>query len=454
MHKRSPSDLPGLLAQQLPSEASGDVLIGFSGGLDSTVLLHALAVGQPARVRAAHINHGLHPDAASWQKHCAQFAQALGVEFHARGVHVPLDSDSGIESAARQARYAAFGELMRPGETLLTAHHADDQMETVLLALLRGSGVDGLAAMPRCQSFGIGWHVRPLLDFTRQELRHWAVAHGLRWLDDPSNTQLRFDRNYLRSRVVPLLRERWPSAAHALSRTASHLGEASALLDELAERDLAAAALGPCLRTDVLRSLDGARRRNLVRYWLRSCGARVPSTRKLAALEHDMLMAEDDRTPCVQWDDVEVRRHRRLLYCMRKPLGDAVMNFEWHWQSPVALSAAPGVLRAEIAHGRGLDPASLPPRLWIRTRVGGERIHLPGQEHHRELKKLLQEANVLPWWRDRLPLLYADDTLIAVADLWIDRAFAATKDQPGVMVVWDGRPELTARGELAGRSRP
>jgi tRNA(Ile)-lysidine synthase len=447
MHKRSPNDLSQLLTQLLPSESSGEILVGFSGGLDSAVLLHALTYRRSESVRAVHINHGLHPDAARWEAHCAEFARTLRVPYQARTIHVPLDAQEGLESAARYARYAAFSELLRPGETLLTAHHADDQLETVLLALLRGSGVDGLAAMPRCQPFASGWHVRPLLDFTREELQRWASEHGLRWLEDPSNLNPRFDRNYLRSQVVPLLRERWPSAAHAVARTALHLGEASTLLDEVAARDLAAATLGSCLRTHALRSLDGPRRRNVLRYWLRSCGARAPSTRKLAALEHDMLAAEDDRSPCVAWDDVEVRRHRHLLYCVRRMGGDAAMDFEWEWQSPAPLNGVAGQLRAEIAHGRGVSRASLPPRLRVRTRTGGERIRLPGHEHHRELKKLLQEANVLPWWRDRLPLLYVDETLVAVADLWIDRAFAASRDEQGVQFIWDERPELMALTE-------
>jgi len=446
MHKRSPDDLPRIIEAHLPAGASGDLLVASSGGLDSTVLMHALAGRWPKQVRAVYINHGLHVDASAWGAHCATLARELGIAFQARIVSIPPNPEEGIESAARYARYEAFRELLQPGETLLTAHHADDQLETVLLALSRGSGVDGLAAMPRCQRFGVGWHLRPLLEFTRDELLHWARERGLRWLDDPSNDDTRFDRNFLRSNVVPALRARWPSVAQAAVRTASHLGEASELLDELAAHDFAVAALGPCLRMSALRALEGPRRRNLLRYWLRSCGARAPSTRKLAALEHDMLAADDDRLPCVEWDDIEVRRHRDLLYCCpRLPLTEA-MDFEWTWQSPARLASVPGTLRAEIAHGRGLKRASLPERLRVRTRAGGERLKLPGRSHHRELKKLLQEANVLPWWRDRLPLVYVGDTLIAVADLWVDADYAASSGDEGVRLVWDGRPQLEGIG--------
>ena len=445
MRKNAPGDLPRILDAQLPSGASGNVLVAFSGGLDSTVLLFALApLG--SRVRAVHINHGLHPDADQWAAHCERVANELGVEYRSRTVSVPSEPEEGIESAARHVRYEALRELLHSGETLLTAHHADDQLETVLLALARGSGVDGLAAMPGCQRFGAGWHLRPLLEFTRAELATWARALKLEWLDDPSNDSSRFDRNYLRHHVVPGLRQRWPSIAHAATRTSTHLGEASHLLEELAALDFAKARFGSCLRVSALRTLSGPRRRNLLRYWLRSCGARAPSTRKLAGLEHDMLNAQDDRVPYVEWDAVSVRRHRDLLYCsLDSP--QASLDFTWSWQTPRSLDAIPGVLRAEILHGRGVKRATLPEEVRVRTRSGGERLRLPGHDHHRELKKLLQEANVLPWWRDRLPLIYVGDTLIAVADLWISADFAARENDEGVSFVWEGRPQLTAASE-------
>jgi len=439
----SPDDLPQIIRELLPGDASGDLLIAFSGGLDSTVLLHALAHPPRGRVRAVHVNHGLHPEAGAWQRHCERVARALEVEFHARTVTVPADADQGVESAARGVRYDALRALLAPGETLLTAHHADDQLETVLLALMRGSGVDGLASMPRCRRFGEGWHARPLLEFTRDELVQWARAQGLAWLDDPSNDSARFDRNYLRHAVIPALRTRWPAAAHAASRSASHFATASALLDGVAAHDLASAAVGACLKVSALRLLDAARRRNLLRYWLKSCGARSPSTRKLAALEHDMLHADPDRLPCVHWDDVEVRRHRDLLYCMRS-LPHSPVELEWPWRSPLVLAGIPGVLHAQIAHGRGLRRAALPDRLHVRPRTGGERLRLPGHAHRRELKKLLQEANVLPWWRERLPLIYAGDTLIAVADLWIAAEYAAGADEEGVVLIWEERPRMEA----------
>jgi tRNA(Ile)-lysidine synthase len=438
------------IEQLLPSAATGELLVAFSGGLDSSVLLHALTArdgvivdeARRIRVRAAYINHQLHPDATTWQGHCAQVASELGVPFTTQSVTIPANPAEGIESAARAARYEALRSMLRPGEALVTAHHADDQLETVLLALMRGSGVDGLAAMPACRRFGTGWHLRPLLEYTRDTLAHWASERRLSWLDDPSNDSTRFDRNFLRTAIVPRLRERWPSAAQSVVRSAAHLGEAASLLDEVAARDFATATIGGCLKVGALRALEPPRRRNLLRYWIGACGARAPSTRKLAALEHDMLAADEDRSPCVDWDEVEVRRHRGLMYCVTRMPEEAPLDLEWVWNAPVQLGERSGLLRAEIAHGRGIARSKLPDRVRIATRQGGESLRLPGHAHRRSLKNLLQEANVLPWWRNRLPLVYVDGTLIAVADLWVNAEFAAEDREAGVRIVWERRPQI------------
>jgi tRNA(Ile)-lysidine synthase len=433
------------IEQQLPSAASGNLLVAFSGGLDSAVLLHALVAddrNRRERIRAVHINHQLHRDAAQWQDHCAAVARELAIPFLSERVTIPPNPSEGVESAARRVRYEALREVLQPGEVLVTAHHADDQLETVLLALMRGSGVDGLAAMPRCQRFGAGWHMRPLLEYTRATMSGWANERRLTWLDDPSNDNTRFDRNYLRSEVVPKLRARWPAVAQSTARTAAHLGEASHLLDEIAAHDFATAALGRCLKVSALKTLDPPRRRNLLRYWLHSCGARAPSTRKLAVLEHDMLIAEDDRSPCVDWDDIEVRRHRGLMYCLPRLPEESQTQRDWSWSSPVRLGDHLGLLRAEIAHGRGLARSKLPGRVQLGLRHGGESLRLPGHAHRRPLKKLLQEANVLPWWRDRLPLVFIGDALIAVADLWVNADYAAQIHEEGVSIVWEERPQI------------
>lgn len=447
----NPSECLSALERILPAAAGGRLLVAFSGGLDSTVLLRSLTSALRDRPRysilAIHIDHGLHPDSQQWQRHCADVARMLGVAYLHRSVLV--DSNvGGVESAAREARYEALRGLMSTGDSLLTAHHADDQLETVLLALMRGAGVTGLAGMPACQPFDPGWHLRPLLDFTRHQLQAWADAEGLQWLTDPSNVGLRFDRNYLRHEVIPRLTRRWPGAPRAAVRSAAHLADAGALLGALAAADVASASVGDCLSVQRLAALDPLRRRNALRLWLKVRGARMPSTRKLLALEHDMLAAQEDRSPCTGWDGFEVRRHRGLLYASAAvPRLDAASTvLRWQWREPLELPSGLGRLRTGPAGASGLSVAKLPPQIEVRFRSGGEQLKVAGDAHHRKLKKLLQSCDVLPWWRERIPLLYVEGELAAVGDLWIAAAFAAAAGEPALRIEWEGRPEIAAVG--------
>ena len=444
----------------LPPDAS--VCVAFSGGLDSTVLLHSFArlaaePGPPSgisqhlayRVRAVHVDHGLHADSALWSNHCEREARALQVEFTSIRVGVTGIAELGLEMAARDARYDALAKQLREGEYLLIGQHADDQLETVLLALMRGAGVLGLAAMPVCEPFAGGALLRPLWDFTRAELETWARAEGLRWLSDPSNADHTLDRNFIRHRVVPALKERWPAAARTALRSTQHLQEAWRTLEQLAVLDAETALSGECLGVDQLAALNPERRRNLLRYWIRRRGARAPSTRKLAAMEHDMLAAGEDRVPCVAWDGWELRRHRGWLYCERHlaPL-DTDQAIDWPRQGPLALPAGLGRLRMAAAESGRLDAAKLPPTLTLRFRTGGETLQPLGHGFHHKLKKLLQAADILPWWRERLPLVYAGKQLVAVGDLWIAAEFATAPGEPGLALVWDERPAILAHRHL------
>jgi tRNA(Ile)-lysidine synthase len=440
----APEVLIRSLTAALPPAWNGAVLVAFSGGLDSTVLLHALAHAQ-LPIRAVHVDHGLHAQSGAWVEHCQRVAESLGIELVTRRVTVDARAELGLEAAAREVRYDALRDLLQEGEALVTAHHADDQLETMLLAVMRGAGVRGLAAMPACRPFGRGWHARPLLEYTRAELEIWASAAGLECLEDPSNADNALDRNFLRHRIVTALRERWPSAAHSARRTAAHLGEASDVLDALGQADLATARVGECLDVGALSALDPTRRRNLLRCWLRGRGARAPSTRKLAAIDHDMLNAQEDRSPCIEWDGFEVRRHRGLLYaapCI-VPLDPAHHDLTWDGRAPLTLPAALGALRVEHTPGSGLDAAIMSRGLHVRFRAGGEEIRPTGDAHHRKLRKLLQSADILPWWRDRLPLMYVEERLACVGDLWIAQEFAASDARDGVAIVWEGKPTMT-----------
>jgi tRNA(Ile)-lysidine synthase len=444
----SPSALLACIESLVP-RTSAELCVAFSGGLDSTVLVHALAraiVERPNyRMRVAHVDHQLHPDSPKWREHCERVAQSLRIEFVPQVVSVDTGTDESPEAAAREARYTALRQILKPNEVLLTAHHADDQLETMLLALMRGAGLRGLSGVPSVQIFGGGWLARPMLEFARAELEEWARAERLQWLDDPSNTNTSFDRNFLRHRVLPVLSERWPAAAHSATRSTSHLREAGRLLDVLAAADLGALAVGSCLDMARLSGLAPARRRNVLRHWIRQHGVRVPSTRKLATIERDLLIAREDRLPCVEWDGVQVRRHRGLLYCMReRPPFTAADTLTWNVSQVLELPAQLGRLRVQRDAPAGLAAARLPDALQVQFRHGGEELQPAGDAHHRKLKKLLQDASVLPWWRDRVPLIYASEQLVAVGDLWIAQEFAARGGEDALRIVWEERPQLIA----------
>jgi tRNA(Ile)-lysidine synthase len=444
----SPSVLLACVESLVP-RTSAELCVAYSGGLDSTVLLHALAralVDRPNyRMRAAHVDHQLQRDSANWRQHCGSVALSLQIEFVPLVVKVAADSELSPEAAAREARYAALRQILKPNEVLLTAHHADDQLETMLMALMRGAGLRGLSGVPSVQIFGGGWLARPLLDFSRAELEEWARAEQLTWLQDPSNENTSFDRNFLRHRVLPALRERWPAAAHSATRSTAHLREAGRLLDVLAAADLESVAIGSCLSMTQLASLAPARRRNVLRHWIRQHGMRVPSTRKLATIERDLLIAREDRLPCVEWDDVEVRRHRGLLYCMRqRPALEPADPLPWNVSQVLELPAQLGRLRAQRDAAGGLATARARGELQVHFRRGGEELQPAGDPHHRKLKKLLQDAGVLPWWRDRVPLIYAGEQLVAVGDLWVAEEFAARDGEEALRIVWEERPQLIA----------
>lgn len=429
---------PDVLLARLRSfgvDEGARLCVAYSGGLDSTVLLHALAQARVFELRAAHVDHQLHPDSGDWRARCAASAAQLGVPFAAALIRV--DSlQEGLEAGARRARYEALRAMLQPGEILLTAHHADDQLETMLLALLRGAGVRGLSGVPADQPFGSGRLLRPLLDVTRMQLESWAREQGLDWIEDPSNANISLDRNFLRARVTPLLGERWPAAALTAARSAAHLQETDRVLRAAAEADLNAMRVGDCLDTSGLTALEPARRRNVLRHWLSQRGARMPSSRKLTSIEHDMLEAAADRIPSVEWDDVVLRRYRGLLHLERRPQRLEVERLTWTSTETLQLPGDLGSLSLVRDPVGGISRQRLGATLCVRFRVGGERIRLAHEAHRRSLKKMLQAAGVPPWRRSRLPLIYSEDRLAAVGDLWVAEEFAARDGEEAVRIEW------------------
>jgi tRNA(Ile)-lysidine synthase len=443
------------LLHELPRPATG-LCVAYSAGLDSTVLLTALArCSAPVAslpLRAVHVDHGLVPQSRQWARRCAEIAATLGVSCQLLEVDARAPRGVSPEAWARRVRRAAFAAVLTADECLLTAHHADDQLETVLLQLLRGGGPAGIAGMPRIAPLGRGWQARPMLDVTRTTLRRWAESEGLEWVEDPGNVDLRFDRNYLRHAVLPQLRARWPQAALTVGQSAVLTAEAVVLAELAAATDLAAVREGRTLPMAALTSLSAPRQRAVLRAWIAGCGLPLPSARTLAALRRDLWRAAPDRVPCARWQNARVYRYRERLYADREAPPTSDMARRWPAGEVITLA---GGERLELcpATGMGLGRARLPPVLELRPRRGGELFRPAPGAHTRPLRKWLQEHGVLPWLRDRVPLVYAGETLIAVGDLGYGAEAAARDGEEAWVIRWSGRPVLTedeARGPAPG----
>ncbi|PKM34304.1 MAG: tRNA lysidine(34) synthetase TilS [Gammaproteobacteria bacterium HGW-Gammaproteobacteria-12] len=392
--------------------------IAFSGGLDSSVLLHLLAdwarrEGLPP-ISAIHIHHGLQPAANAWPAHCASVCEQLDIPLDVARVQVTPGAS--LEQAARRARYQAFSERLSADDVLLSAQHRDDQAETLLFRVLRGAGVRGLAAMPASRPLGQGSLVRPLLDCSRAELQAYAQSHGLAWIEDPSNADERFSRNFLRRQVMPLLAERWPQASNSLARSASHLSEAQQLLDELAEMDLLGArGVSACpwlplpsLDLSAVTALSDARQRNLLRHWLAPL-SRMPDSDHWAGW-CDLRDAGLDAAPIWRLADGELHRADGRLWWL-----------SGEWLQPLdAIDLPCGAFPESVelpGNGHVHLLGELPQGRWhLRYRQGGESLQLPGRGR-RDLKRLLNELRVPAFVRPRLPLLFDGDELVAVANL-------------------------------------
>lgn len=427
--------------QQLP--ACGRYLIAYSGGADSHVLLYAmsqLAAVIDTEIVAVHVDHQLQAESGQWAQHCVDTCAELGIACQRITVKVARDTGKGLEAAARQARYQALTTLMRPGDGLLTAHHQDDQAETLLIQLLRGSGPKGLAAMAVVSEFGDGLLLRPLLEYSREALQAYARAIGIQWVEDPSNRDERFDRNYLRHQVMPGLQQRWPSMAKTLGRAARHQAEAGRLMAELAELDMQGHLQEGTLSSQALDGLTPIRQKNLLRQWIENEGYPLPSEKRLQAILSDLLPAAGDAMPRICWAGVELRRFQQVLYLMPQ-LSPHEQGEVMPWNGePMVLAGGVIELQSNPVASHGL-PVGLfsAHRVEVRFRQGGEQCRPAGRGNSKDLKKLFQEAGLPPWLRERLPLIYVDGQLAAVAGICVCEGFAAREGEAGREVVWKWR---------------
>ncbi len=411
-------------------------VIAYSGGLDSSVLLSGMAqLALEVPIEAIHINHGLSSHADDWQRHCEEFCRALDIEIQSRAVSVAREG-RGLEDAARQARYEVFEALMAPEVGLLLAHHRDDQAETLMLRLMRGSGTRGLSAMASSRALGEGALYRPLLELDRQTLLGQANDWDLSWIEDDSNAETEFDRNFLRLDILPALSNRWPNLNEQWAQSAHWCRQADTLVSEVAAEDLALAApqkerLGQSVDLTVLASLSAYRRGNLLRLWFEQLGVALPDKNLLDTLDRQFIDARSDSAAEVRWQSIIIRHFKQRLYCLPADLLDrcsAQISAEGAemskngWKGQPMVWGRGSIVLESVAKGGFTIP---PQGFEVSLRRQGERCHPIWRDKSQSLKKLLQESRLEPWLRAQMPCLRVDDQLAVAADLWHCRGHEA-----------------------------
>lgn len=432
-------------SSEIPSlPEAGDIVVAFSGGPDSLCLLHALLehLG-PERLRCVHVDHGLDHESGARAERAAQLAGEAGTPCEVLSIEV--DSGDGVEAAARHARYRALAGCMNPGDVLVTAHHADDQVETVLLRLLRGAGPDGLSGIPRRRRFAGGWLMRPLLDWTRADIEAFLRERGLEAIRDPANDLPAFDRNQVRHRLLPLIRERWAGADEAILRSARLCRGATRFIADRISADLDQAIdAHNALVLDALEGDDAWYRGEAIRRWCLRLGWSPPPGRQLDAFVEQLDGAEADRLPELRWQRHCIRQWRGRLWA--QPASGAPDDWHLSWDGTDSLELPAGLGRLALA-GRSGPP--LP--LTVSSGRPGERLR-PGQGPSRPVKQLLAEAGVPPWQRSAWPRIHSDGRLVAVGDRWLDADFQELLDQRGQRLVW--RRDDSDATAAAVESRP
>tara|TARA_R110001583_G_scaffold15603_4_gene64140 strand:+ start:29651 stop:31057 length:1407 start_codon:yes stop_codon:yes gene_type:complete len=408
------------------SEQPQRLIVALSGGVDSVVLLHLLVGFQKLNsdfiVLAHNVNHGLSDNADSWGVFCTELCEKLDVTLISSKVEIEKKSRTSLEALAREARYQCFQERMHSNDIILTGHHQDDQLETLLLALKRGSGSTGLQGIRTSQAFFNGHLVRPLLNFSRQQLVDYALSFQLQWIEDESNQNIDFDRNFIRQKISPLLKTRWPAIAQSVSRTAQLCQEQQSLLNEIAQQDLS-----NCLCThlsqqtlfiSMLSKLSDARRNNVIRYWLKSNGLQYPSSKQLTVLWHEVALAQQDKQPQLQLGCESIHRYQDQLYIVAKQkLKLPEQPVIWAGESVLWLHE--GRLGVDFSKVDASISKKHEVQCCLRQHLNSTLTCLPeGRNKARSIKKLLSEFQVPPWLRDQVVFVFIDQQLVEAVGLW------------------------------------
>ncbi|MDE2388585.1 MAG: tRNA lysidine(34) synthetase TilS [Betaproteobacteria bacterium] len=443
--RKSKSNNPISSAQEvlLAHIKPGDHLtIALSGGVDSVVLLDILIVlskQMPFTLSAVHVNHGISSNANRWSRFCCDLCQAYGISIYIAYLQIKKEAGVSLEAIAREERYRVFSRM--PADFIVVAQHLDDQAETLLLQLFRGAGIRGLSAMPvlRKQSAIAPQILRPLLEISRHNIEDYAQQNKLHWINDESNDDTAFNRNFLRHDILPLLRKRYPNYPKTLLRTSRHLSEASQLLDELAARDSEDCFIGGMLQIDCVRKLGFARIKNLLRYTLVQQGAMLPSAAKLEDIVNQLLSANRDNQLHITFGNHEIRCFKGAVYILRKKSRPQSFDqYPWQGETHLALPHLNGSIHFTEVVNQGIDRQKLQTgAVTVRARTGGERFTPACNRPRRSLKNLLQETSIPPWHRSSTPLLFCGERLVWVPGIGIDCEFQVQSGETGILPVWE-----------------
>ncbi len=419
--------------------------LAFSGGLDSSILLNFAKQCVPKeKLTAIHINHQWHKNNLQWEQHCQTVCRKMHIAFIARRMDKKLQSKTylktakGPEEAARTLRYQILREHLQINDCLLLGHHMEDQSETLFLQLLRGSGVEGLSSMPFLIKRNHVYYFRPLLHWTKDKRLDYAKTYHLQWIEDSSNADTNYNRNFLRHQILPSLKKRWPQLTRTSSRTTQHCADAMHLLHEIAQEDcqkivLAGLPLQLCLEKFLILSLP--RQKNMLRHWLKQVTHFSVNTFQLQEILK--LLRPTITHTNFYFRQFILKRYRNRLYLLTnqdiepfKP-----QNMLWNFIQPLHILNC-GTLTIKKVKGTGLSLAKLSNTkiLDISFRKGGERLHSTDRIGSHPLKKLFQEWNVVPWRRAYFPLIYHQDVLVAVPNYAYEKKYAATQNESGIVI--------------------
>jgi len=429
-----------ILKQQIQAHNIKKICVSLSGGVDSIVLLYALnqSLVKGCYIRAMHINHNLAKDSESWADFCKKTCDQLQIQIDIHSVKVNNKEGFGIEAAARKARYYKLQNSIQEGEWLMTAHHQDDQLETVLLRMARGTGVEGLQGIQKQFNFGRGNILRPFLGVSKSEILGYAREKKLDWVVDTSNQETYFDRNFLRMKVIPTLKERWPAFSSSVSRLSDISTQTTILLKELAEQDLGSNYPIKNLNIEIFKNKSIGRIINIIRFLILKNEMSVPS-KKVLNSGVTTLLNPKSVNPSMVWDNYCIKRYLDKLYFLKlSQLQPNKCNklMNWSIDQPLILDEDGSTLAATMAKGQGLSVKKCNKNLDVQFRKGGESIRPVGHQITKKLKKLFQEDHILPWTRDKIPLLYKKNELIGVGDLWFNQNYIASAEEDGFLINW------------------